>query len=581
MSRSRMLLGAGALGVFALVAAAQPALATHGGDTLVSVGSPVGPFSANKQNEPALAVDQHAPNVLAAGSNDEIDIEKCAVGDPTMCPFTQGVGVSGIYFSFNSGDSWIQPTYQGWTARATKVENQGYVGPIGTLPKYYENGLVSDGDPALAFGPRRGTDGQFSWANGSRLYYANLTSNFSGSRTEGRIKGYEAIAVSRTDDVHAAAAGDASAWKDPVIAAKNSATTFADKEQIWADNAALSPNFGNVYVCYAEFRSNSLGYALPTPLVVATSTDGGDTWTKKQVGPAVDNGRMGLPDGCTVRTDSLGNVYVFGVGKPTNNGPSGEVMYRSTDGGKHWSRPVLIAPAVEPGVIDPVLGRPVMDGVAGARVDLAAAPSVDIANGASTGSDATNEIVMTWADGRDGLNHEKLLLMYSNTLGRTWSGPITVPTAAGDRPVYTAPAISPNGTDLYVVYNAFTNPYRDNTTDPRGLVGVVLHADVSRSGAPAGWTALHRGAVGDPRGTSQNGLTAEFLGDYVYAVATRTYGAAVWNDARNAADCPAIDAWRMSLRTGTTVTRPSPGSDCDIAFGNSDIYGGSYADPTP
>ncbi len=167
------------------------------------------------------------------------------------------------------------------------------------------------------------------------------------------------------------------------------------------------------------------------------------------------------------------------------------------------------------------------------------------------------------------------------TLGRTWSATISVPEQAADRPVYTAPAISPDGTDLYVVFNAFTNRYRHNTTAPRGLVGVVKHANLNGSGTPTGWTTLNRGTVGDPRGTSQNGLTAEFLGDYVYAVATRDYGVGVWNDARRAADCPAIDVWRMSLRTGTTVPTPSPGTDCNKDFGNSDIYGGSYADPTP
>ena len=93
----------------------------------------------------------------------------------------------------------------------------------------------------VAFGPRPGSDGSFSWSNGSRLYYANLTSNVSADKESATFKGFEAIAVSRTDDVRAAAAGHASAWKDPVIISKQSSTTFSDKEQVWADNAAVEP----------------------------------------------------------------------------------------------------------------------------------------------------------------------------------------------------------------------------------------------------------------------------------------------------------------------------------------------------
>jgi hypothetical protein len=189
------------------------------------------------------------------------------------------------------------------------------VGDIGTLPGYFENGLVSDGDPAVAFGPIRGADGTFAWENGSRLYYANLASNFTGSST---FKGFEAIAVSRIDGDPAltpAIVADQSNWLDPVIVSKQSSTTFSDKEQIWADNAESSPFFGNVYVCQAAFRSNSSGNALPTPLVVQTSRDGGDTWVQKQVTEATNNpfnqnkgfGRSG----CTIRTDSEGVVYVF------------------------------------------------------------------------------------------------------------------------------------------------------------------------------------------------------------------------------------------------------------------------------
>jgi hypothetical protein len=165
-----------AISACALVALTPGALATHGGDREVTVASNDAIFSQNKQNEPAIAVDANHPNILAAGSNDNIDMEACNSGDDTTCPFTPDVGGSGIYFSFDSGDTWIQPEYTGLTARGClgvpgpDPGCQVVQGPIGTLPHYDEAGLVSDGDPALSFGPQPDADGSFSWANGSRLY---------------------------------------------------------------------------------------------------------------------------------------------------------------------------------------------------------------------------------------------------------------------------------------------------------------------------------------------------------------------------------------------------------------------------
>ena len=549
-------------------------------DTLVNVGSPSTPFSQNKQNEPALAVDANHPDVLVAGANDNIDLEACNAGDPTTCPFTPGIGTSGVYFSFDSGTTWTQPTYTGLSARDCLGPDPctPAVGPIGTLPWYYENGLVSDGDPAVAFGPAPGPGG-FNWDNGSRLYYANLSS---GSA----LKGFEAIAVSRTDDVQTAAQGGAAgkdAWMPPVIVSRQSSATFADKEQIWADNASSSDFFGNVYVCWENFVGNGAG-----ALDVATSTNGGDTWTKKQVTPAhAVPPKMWGQSGCTIRTDSHGVVYAFyeQFQSPFRFLPprGTHMLVKSYDGGRSWTRPKTLYRITDPCFAlsnDGSGDRCVEDGLAGARNDLSASPSVGIANGAPTGQGATDEIVNAWADGRDGLNSEHVMFTYSTGGGEpgTWSAPAAIETP-GDRGYYAAPAISPNGSTVYVVYNAFTTPYRTNTADPRGLVGVVKRASVAGDGTVGAFSDVHRGAVGDPRGSSQNNLVIEFLGDYVYAVATDTYGAAVWNDVRDAADCPAVDAFRQSFQDGGSVPRPAPQNDCPATFGNSDIRGGSYQTP--
>jgi hypothetical protein len=600
-----------ALCTFAAILAAALAGPAAAQDTRVSIGSPLSPFSQNKQNEPAVAIDPHDPTVVVAGANDNIDMEACNAGPDDDCPFTEGVGVSGVYFSADSGLHWTQPTYTGLTARGCL----GVVGPdagctpttgaIGTLPKYAENDLVSDGDPALAFGPRPTSGGGFSYDHGSRLYYANLTSAVPGTAP---FKGAEAIAVSHTDDVAAAARGSNDAWSDPVIASRQTSALFSDKEQVWADNVESSPFFGNVYVCYAAFRGNGNGFT-NQPLDVLTSRDGGDSWSQHQVTPATNNtkSRNGFGrSGCTVRTDSDGVVYVFDFqfGFSPTTAAAGQIqMIRSFDGGAHWQRPVNIFRAFDTcNAFEPSIARCVEDGVGGARSDLSPAPSVDIANGAPSGDDATDRLVLTWVDGRDGLNNEHVMFTTSTNQGTSWA-PLRQIERTGDRGYYSAPAISPDGSEVWLVYNAFTEPFKDSAVGPtndRPLVGQVLHASVDGDDVGA-FMPAHRGQSGDARGSSQNNLAAEFLGDYVYAAATREYGVSVWNDVRDAADCGAVDQFRQDLHAEALATgqptaeaeeprgegeegedadapvAPAVQQVCPATFGNSDIYGWSSA----
>jgi hypothetical protein len=563
-----------------------PGALAYNPDALVTHVSPTSPFSQNKQNEPAVAIDPSNPDVVAAGANDEIDMEACNAGDDTTCPFTTGVGVSGVYFSFNRATSWIQPTYTGWTARFclgivgnTDPPCAPEVGPIGTLPNYFENGLVSDGDPAVAFGPRPGAGG-FSWSNGSRLYYANLTANFSAFRSEQAFKGFEAIAVSRTDDVQAAAAGDQSAWMDPVIVSKQNAALFSDHEMISVDDAESSPFFGNVYVCDAAFRSQEISpFSLPEPIELNSSSDGGNTWTHRQVSRAVNNIVIGGRQDCQVDTDSNGVVYVFWDGA-TTQGQLAIFYIRSFDGGKSFERPARVLTTLEP-------TESPFDGAAGARDGVT--PSISIANGAPTGANAPNTIAVTYAEGPTPTDEnpgpfEKAQVWLGQANGRApidWHGPFRA-SPPTDRPMFPALALSPDGSDLYLTYDAFLQPWQSSVlAPPRLFQGVNMHADVPSNLGSLSFTELSRAPIGDARGSSANALTDEFLGDYNFAFATNEYGVTVWNDGRDAANCPAIDAYRQSIVDGSPIARPAPEQDCDAQFGNTDIYSGSFADLTP
>jgi len=288
--------------------------------------------------------------------------------------------------------------------------------------------------------------------------------------------------------------------------------------------------------------------------------------------------------GCQVRTDGDGVVYAFW--HDNDHGTPVQFMARSFDGGVKFERPRIVAHVTDVGQFD--LVRSIAnDGIAGARTN--SFPNVDIANGAPTGTGAPNTIVLNWTDASNGLNSEEALTQLSTDGGESRTDPVNV-AEASDRPNFPAVALSPDGHDLWVTYDAFLDPFREDTTSTRRFQGVFRHADLDPSdGSLSNLTTLERGGIGDARASSANGLIDEFIGDYNFVAATNDFGAAVYNDARNAEVCgdtdmdpdtPEINSYRQAIANGEEPEAPAPGTDCPATFGNTDIFSATAADPS-
>ena len=295
-----------------------------------------------------------------------------------------------------------------------------------------------------------------------------------------------------------------------MIASKAASNTqFADKEQIWADNAEIEPVLRErlrllrlvrrrrrraARGCDLERRRRDLAaearherrgpFAEPLRAVRLHDQDEQPRRRLRHVPELRDPGSRARPG-----TTSCARTTAATAGR-----------------GRSSSRQLIDNCFV----VDPVIGRCVEDGIAGARNDLSGSPNMDIANGAPSGAGATNRIVDNYVTG-PALNQERVWVTWSvadeqaarDSAGQRAGAELERPAAGLDRrrPRVTTPRPRCRRTAaaLYVVYNAYTTPYRDTTFTPRGLVGVFRSATMGPAG-PGGWTTLNRSPVGDPTG---------------------------------------------------------------------------------
>jgi len=268
-------------------------------------------FSKNKQNEPAITRDP-TTGVLIAGANDEIEQPLCpgtTVPLASPCPFKPGVPTSAYYRSTDNGQTWSGAF----------------------LPGFDTIGRVSGGDPSLDYGPRRCPDSTFSLSCGVAIYYASLADPFPEF-------GGEQATVSRSYD-------DGLSWANPVAATStDNKSNFDDHEWIAVDHISGSPHFGRVYLNWAVFCNTCSGNG-NVKLYVAYSDDEGRTWSKAvQVSAANNNTPQGFRETGQMAVSSNGIVEVFWTENADSTKlPSLQVVATSSDGGQTFTAPITIA----------------------------------------------------------------------------------------------------------------------------------------------------------------------------------------------------------------------------------------------
>jgi len=499
-------------------------------------------FPTNKQNEPSIAINPVDPRFLIAGANDEQRQPPCGPGPvrgttlPSDCSFFPGVGTDGVYTSSDGGVSW--------TNRGLLDDQASWQG----------KGVISDGDPVIAYGPKPAAGG-FGYANGVRAYYSSLATIPSG-------KGFEYIIVSYSDD-------NGATWSAPVIASsKTSSADFNDKNWIGVDTNPSSPTFGQVYVSWTEFRSaTATGYG-NEPVMVATSKDGGLTFSSpNQLSPAGNNGTGNGRQGSSITTGPDGTAYVA-----FEQGPS-QVVVVSRDGGTSWTRPITIG-----GVVD------IQDPIPGANFRTDSFPSIAADPRARSTTVYAAWATRTSAGGR-------IVVATSTDRGATWSAPVQVSGTQGYA-FFQGLAVAPNGR-VDLAWQSLTA----HSPATFGTGNAKIDTYAATKPAAGYWSAPAKVSAesSDPAASAQNNLQRQFWGDYNQVVSGAGGAWVIATDSRRGVGCPAVDAYQHYLVDNGLVIRsdgadrftqrqtgvnpalsdpsvkPAPPTDCPAGFGDTDV----------
>ncbi len=334
-----------------------------------------------QQNEPSIAVSTRNPLHLLAGANDyrSVDIPFNAAARPD--DEETGDAWLGVFKSFDGGNRWRSTLLDGYPQQnnlnsplngfqagadpVVRAANNGlfYYGGIvlnrGTNPlsavfvsRFIDRNNTEAGDPIAYLDTKlidKGTAGQFvdkPWiavapmTNGGRCTvdgqtFAAQNVYFAYTILVGGDKNVRTkIMFTRSTDC-------GNTWATP----QKLSETFATNQGV---NIAVDPSNGdNVYVVWRRFAGGND----PDSVIIAKSTNAGDTFTKGLVLPNIAQPFDQKTTGVAIRSNAYPTMAVDNTGRvyvafSQRNGMGDGTIYitNSADGLTNWSAPVAVGP---------------------------------------------------------------------------------------------------------------------------------------------------------------------------------------------------------------------------------------------
>jgi hypothetical protein len=456
MKRRFVIAAVAALSPFVLTAAPQPGFASPSiSVSVINVSQSTPSGDVLSQNETPIAINPANPRNMITGANDWNYNDGCAVN-----------------VSFDGGTTWTPTLPNGFIPGITRFTNDPNVAGTGA----YEAG----GDPTVAFSP----DGKVAYFVCQAFNFTSpfqiallLNRSYDGGRTW-QTTGLTQVSTDTGNGV-----------------SKGSNGQFPDHENLHVD-----PTNGWLYVTWAQFN----GKSTHSPVIVAISRDGGNTFVQTQV----TAGSVRNNQDQRIVTDAAGNAYLtFDNGVQGNKGT---VLYvsRLVRGSATWSTPLAFATVTSAVCLFP----PNCFTISGGQFRAGGtypAPTFDLAN---------NRLYVAYADAKSAYAQMYVQSAPANDL-TSWTTPVPISAGAGDQ-FQGELSSAPNGRLDAMFYD---RRYSNNT-----LVDVTY---ATSSDAGKTWRRVRVTSAGfDPSqwGVPSGSGFRPFIGDYNGIASTNTTAELAW-----------------------------------------------------